>query len=127
MKETSLTLKFKRIGNGTLRELRIVVPHDAGWAKRKSGHSQAGALFALTHKDLLEGKTAKVTTFDWFSNKVTRVVRSSYACEMHASLMALDRLDAVLCLIHQFWFGWDAKAFRQNGPIFLIPNYYNLA
>ena len=56
MKETSFTLRFKKIANCSLDQLCLVIPHDAGWAKRKSGHSQAGAVFALAHKDMLEGK-----------------------------------------------------------------------
>ena len=31
--------------------------------------------------------------------------------------MAADRLEAILCMIHQFWFGWTAKEFRERGPI----------
>lgn len=37
-------LNFRKIARGRLEDIVVVVPQGAGWAARKSGHSQAGAL-----------------------------------------------------------------------------------
>ena len=116
IRTTQLHLRFVRLGSGTLEELRVCVPQDAGWASRQSGHSQAGALFLLAEASVLEGLPGSAVCIDWLSAKIARVVRSSYACETHTMLEATDYLEKLLSLVHQFWFGWDERRFRAEGP-----------
>ena len=89
---------------------------DAGWAARKSGHSQAGALFLLGDLSVLEGHEVYVNVVDWLTSKILRVVRSSYACETHAAMMANDQLEYLQCLQHQLWYNWNAADYRAQGP-----------
>ena len=116
LKARPLHLFFRKIGNGNLDDVRVVVPQDAGWAVRRSGHSQAGALVLLCGAAVLEGKPSTALTVDWLSAKISRVVRSSYACETHACLDAVDYLERYLALLASFWHGATEQQFRQDGP-----------
>ena len=76
-------LRFRRLNTGW-KEACIVAFSDAGWGTRAKGHSQAGAIVAIGHPDLIEGKTAMANILDFSSSKITLSVPSSYEAELHA-------------------------------------------
>ena len=53
---------------------------------------------------------------DWLTSKTLRAVRSSYACETHAAMMANDQLEYLQCLQHQLWYNWTVADYRAQGP-----------
>jgi hypothetical protein len=113
LKADSSKVIFRRIP-GALTDLVVVVAQDAGWASRADKKSsQAGAVFLLAHRSILEGKETPVMVLDWFSSKIHRVARSSLAAETLSATAAMDTLEYIQCLIHCVWHQWSCKDFRD--------------
>ena len=79
--EKNVVMRFQPIVLNTMRHVMI---GDAGWASRKDGSWQAGWLHLMVEEKVLHGERGKAVIIDWYSRKITRKVRSSYAAETMA-------------------------------------------
>ena len=66
----------------------FVTFHDAAWAVRKDGKSQAGFILGMTERRILDGEKAPVSPLMQVSKKCPRVTRSSLGCEIQSASMA---------------------------------------
>jgi hypothetical protein len=106
-------LRYVRV-TPTINEWRLVAFHDAGFATRPSGHSQAGALLMVTHPSALEGKLAPCMVVDWICSKIDRVVRSSFEAEINSAQMCLDHMLLLRASSLMMLTGISAREFRQR-------------
>ena len=72
----------------SLSDLAFVTFHDADWAVRRDGKSQAGFIFAVAQPASLKGARSPTSPMLMVSKECPRVVPSSMRCDVHSGNMA---------------------------------------
>ena len=89
-----IPLRFAKVADGVYKKLRFGSYFDAAWAVRPDGTSQGGYLiFVISEDDMDQGTACLLVCLDYASKKLTRISRSSLACEAQSGANAVDMLE----------------------------------